>query len=503
MDAEWSDQSLIPDLCKFIQCSAAISLRDIFVPNSNRRGCFSVKSRKIADKLLVSIANNNLSCRGRKPTAQITMVHGSNFRINLSNLNNVINSEDFVEWVKSINFDAFDIEISPVFITPPYPSHCILAFDTIDSAICVKQKLDEQMFGNMTLRFTHWHVPRRSSYPAVSTTESKPAEQHGQPSVHIDASHSRKCRVMADGQKLGIVLGLVDPNCGYSSTSTHSSPATNGPLYLRDAAVPPPPIRSPPPPPMQVRSASEHTQRVSGPSASKRLHLTIPPHSGRSGHAAVSRVNTPPLSDSTHRRHLAQHHPVQQKSRSATNTPLTQPPQRGDDFSALIEDFYFHDIVAVPVEEKQFAVPVPVPVADAVPVNTQYVESLRAEIERQKLYIEQVWKKNQDLESKVNALHSHNTRLNESYNSLYTKYVHLQQVNVIYRWSADEVIQWLLSVEHGRYYKYKDSFIRLVQQHNVTGSMLAKFTARELQGLGIFDQNDQYVLLSHIRTLVQ
>ena len=112
--SELVGSSFITELCSHIQSSTSVTIRDIFMPNSNRMGCFSVKTKKIADKLITSIANNNLSCRGRKPSANIIQINHNHFQIKLSNLNNVISKKEFIEWVMSLNYDSFDIQIDDV-----------------------------------------------------------------------------------------------------------------------------------------------------------------------------------------------------------------------------------------------------------------------------------------------------------------------------------------------------------------------------------------------------
>eukprot|EP01083_Nonionella_stella_P277420 943101_1 len=228
---QWIDEDFLPEFCKHIESSSSKSLRDIFISNSSRMGTFSVKTKQIAEKLLASFSTNNISCRGRKPQAEIIPVTPTNFQIKLRNLNNCITSTEFISWILSLHYDSFDIKLHPVRIYKG-SNKCILSFNTIDTAIHVKNKLTNILFRDTKLYFTHWHVPRRN----INNIQ-KPS-------------------------KIGVVLGLVDNtsinsiNSGYStaitsgSKSNTTSPIVNGALYLRDSSIPPPPIRSPPHPPI-------------------------------------------------------------------------------------------------------------------------------------------------------------------------------------------------------------------------------------------------------------
>lgn len=345
--------SFIPELSEYISSTTNVTIRDIFMPNSNRMGCFSVKTKKIADKLITSIENNNLSCRGRKPSAKIIQINHSHFQIKLSNLNNVITKKEFIEWVMSLNYDSFDIQIDTVKtkVLPSTTSNnddsktddsndkdnidkdkhktndnndketeCIVAFDQIDNAITVRDKLNNVSFKGHPLYFTHWHVPRRTSYPDINKHDFKNRDQsileisnittkninmhshniHSNKSTPIPSTltpnksglrstqsspgcgrasqsylskHSMIKSVqmgyfpdVAPHKHGGIVLGLIDNHAssGYSTapSTAHNSPATNGPLWTRYKHIPKPPTRDPPKPPITVANTPKPTLSI-------------------------------------------------------------------------------------------------------------------------------------------------------------------------------------------------------------------------------------------------
>ena len=119
-------------------------------------GCFSVKSREIAQRLVATFETVNVSCRGRKPTSKIVEISNSKFQLRLSNLNNVMSSNQFEQWVLSLREYTFDIHLFSTKILSGC-SECILSFDSIDSAISVKKTLQNSKFRGESLYFTHWH----------------------------------------------------------------------------------------------------------------------------------------------------------------------------------------------------------------------------------------------------------------------------------------------------------------------------------------------------------
>eukprot|EP01083_Nonionella_stella_P080954 222699_1 len=229
---QWMDTDLIPDLYKHI-VSTGQPPRDIFIPNSERIGYFSVRSKDTAEKLVKSFANNYISS-GRKSVAEIIRISQNNYQIKVSNINNIMTSNEFEQWILSLNYNSFDIQLLPSQLIKP--SHeCILSFDTINSAIFVKQKLQDLQFRGFPLYFTHWHVPRRTQ--------------------QLSGSNSSQCS-------------------GYSTANSTPVSANTGPLYLRDSSVPAPPMRSPPPVPTDSPSITvESATQSATPSHSLKINV--------------------------------------------------------------------------------------------------------------------------------------------------------------------------------------------------------------------------------------
>jgi len=543
-------------------------IRDIFMANSDRGGCFSVKSKCVADKLITSILNNNVSCRGRKPHAQLIPISAENSRLRLSNLNAVICKSDFVAWCKTLHCDAFDLHLFPTLISEPFPTHMIVAFDTIDAAIAVKQKLSNAPFRGCTLYFTHWHVPRRSQYPEV-----RPGKSVGTPSW--SAATSVASAAASPTNQSAHSLHMLDrqSSSGYSiSTRTnvtatplslrspqHSNNSSNGsgPLYLRDASVPAPPRRVPPQPPVYrvrvdinigddidahvthgqakaVIQAAAHSQAQSQRQTETQMVDTI-------GVVGVVVGEVEDLAT------LIMEDKVSAQSKPASSTPSTETSssqtsclpksqsscsdledgldedkdkdgQQEKDTLEALEALIDEEVSRYPFDyademlmggghgklEQPSSLPPQQQQQQQPPSNTnntQYVHSLQTELDSHKLYVHHLERMNKYYVEQLNALKVQQQGMGEKYEYLYRQYAGMKRCNAVLAWNTHEIVQWILQLESGRFYKYKTNLVALTQHYQINGAMLSRFKLAELYKMGIADSNDQHSLLRHIQTL--
>ena len=233
--------SFIPELYKYIESSTSVKICDIFMPNSNRIGCLSVKAKKIADKLMSIITCRSILRHGRHPSAKVTQINHNHFKIILSNLNNIITERQFIEWImwskKSLPISLqscilFDIQLQEAETELPdnndisdsksdentvKETECIITFDEIDEAIMVRDILNNKEFKGYPLYFIHWYPPRKPGYRYrdISNKESR--------------NNSDK-----NDEYKGI--STLNPSNSYSK-----SQLVLGPLWMRDPSVPKPP----------------------------------------------------------------------------------------------------------------------------------------------------------------------------------------------------------------------------------------------------------------------
>jgi len=296
--------------------------------------------------------------------------------------NTIMSSNEFENWVLSLKVYPFDIHLFPITISERDGNNeCILSFGTIDAAISVKKKCQNLLFRGVSLYLTHWHVPRRVTYPKEGFVDRK--------SPKMTASQPQ--------------------NSGYS-TSTSSSISNepgNGPLYLWDPAVPAPPQRMPP--------------------------------------------NPVPVKDGNH-------------------TLFCK-----EDDVKIIEK----------VEIK----------------SAENEDSLRSALKKQELIIQQLMHQNRFILNELNQQKVLNKCINEEYAALHEKFVAVLHLNSVFLWNADDVIQWITSLDNGWFNKYKYHLMFNMTEEKVTGSMISKFNATDWHRMGIIDRNDQCVLLRHVDKL--
>ena len=69
-------------------------------------------------------------------------------------------------------------------------------------------------------------------------------------------------------------------------------------------------------------------------------------------------------------------------------------------------------------------------------------------------------------------------------------------------WDTLDIITWILSLENGRYNKYKSKLEISLNEENVKGTHLAKVNVLDIKGWGIVDFSDKKSLMVAINALV-
>jgi len=69
-------------------------------------------------------------------------------------------------------------------------------------------------------------------------------------------------------------------------------------------------------------------------------------------------------------------------------------------------------------------------------------------------------------------------------------------------WSAVDVVQWIASVDAGKYGKYREMLSRSMQTENIDGACLESLDKGDLHRLGVTDFKDKKDLLARIKQLV-
>lgn len=326
INPKWIDIHFIPELIQHIGHRP----RDIYMANTQRCGSFCIRNESNANSLCASFNAKKYNCRGRKPTAKKVRISAGIFEIQLTNVNQAMSLPQFAQWVKQLSNAtsyAFDIKLGAVEISEG-TNECIIAFDTINSAIAVKKGVQKKKFRGLALYFSHWHVPRRTAYPKMR----------------------------------------------------EKSESTDG-----DSSV------------FSVSSAPAHTQ------------------------------------------------------------------------------------------ENQM---------DA-------VHSLSVRVQKQHALILELSQQNQILANELKKQKKFGKDMDAKYALLYAQYMKKLNMNTMLLWTAEEVTQWIVNLENGRFAKYKDALLCTLSMENVNGSMLARLDAADLYRLGVEDVTDQNVILNHIRDLMR
>lgn len=71
------------------------------------------------------------------------------------------------------------------------------------------------------------------------------------------------------------------------------------------------------------------------------------------------------------------------------------------------------------------------------------------------------------------------------------------------RWDSQSSVQWILSLERGRFRKYEDALRQNLKEENVRGIDLGAVTADDLKGWGVKGFGDRKALFDHIQSLIQ
>jgi len=294
---------------------------------------------------------------------------------------------------------TFDIHLFATKISNG-SNQCIVSFDSIDAAISVKKTLQNSEFRGETLYFTHWHVPRRSSF--------KEKEKEG--SVDAVSSHSSDCGYISEYISTAPSVDTSSSSSSEICASTlSSSTSSSGPLYLIDSSIPSPPTRAPPLPPSSATSTPKKNQ-------SKR----------------------------------------QRQKNNYNNKQKT----------------------------------------------AKYIASLHSQLNQQKNIIEQLVQQNAAMINKINQQADVNKFMNEKYNALHKNFEAVQRRNSILLWSVGDIIEWLTSLEEGKYDKYKYHLLYNMTEEKVTGSMLCTLNVTDWHRLGVTDVKDQHDLLRHVYSLI-
>eukprot|EP01084_Bolivina_argentea_P294611 506964_1 len=69
------------------------------------------------------------------------------------------------------------------------------------------------------------------------------------------------------------------------------------------------------------------------------------------------------------------------------------------------------------------------------------------------------------------------------------------------KWNCDDIIQWILSLEHGKYLKYKNELYNVLPMENVRGDELHLINEQDLIHFGVNNESDRKDLIEHIKLL--
>jgi len=133
---------------------------------------------------------------------------------------------------------------------------------------------------------------------------------------------------------------------------------------------------------------------------------------------------------------------------------------------------------------------------------TKYVSSLHSQLNQQQRIIEQLVQQNALMIEKINQQNNVNKFMNEKYNALCKKYESVHRRNSVLLWSVGDIIEWLTSLENGKYDKYKYHLLYNMTEEKVTGSMLSTLNVTDWHRLGVSDVKDQHDLLRHVYSLI-
>ena len=134
--------------------------------------------------------------------------------------------------------------------------------------------------------------------------------------------------------------------------------------------------------------------------------------------------------------------------------------------------------------------------------DNERVQRLSEQMEQQHAIIQQLLQQHVTMTKQLDEQKSVSNHMNAKYSVLYSKYVKLLNLNTMLLWSADDVTQWIISLENGRFVKYAFHLKHNLNMENVNGSILASLTDADLYRFGIEDMSDQQLIMRHIRNLI-
>eukprot|EP01083_Nonionella_stella_P160738 525696_1 len=164
---------------------------------------------------------------------------------------------------------------------------------------------------------------------------------------------------------------------------------------------------------------------------------------------------------------------------------------------------YFNELNQV--EQKQ------IERATQTPDDTRLV-SLALYVQQQQQQIVELQKLNQSMCNATMQAQNQNIRVHALYNDLFVKYAVMKREKVhqgrhtdcseFVMWTWEDVLVWLLTLDNGRYVKYKDKVIPNIRNNNISGLALTKMSCADWNRVGVTDFSDQGVLIHHTQTLV-
>ena len=69
-------------------------------------------------------------------------------------------------------------------------------------------------------------------------------------------------------------------------------------------------------------------------------------------------------------------------------------------------------------------------------------------------------------------------------------------------WNTEELIQWIMYLENGRFSKYRDIFAKRLLEQRVCGKHLSKINVLHIRGWGVNNFEDNDLLMNKITALI-
>jgi len=104
--------------------------------------------------------------------------------------------------------------------------------------------------------------------------------------------------------------------------------------------------------------------------------------------------------------------------------------------------------------------------------------------------------------NRINQQNEMNKFMKEKFDALQTKYDSVNRRNSVLLWSVGDIVEWVTTLESGKYAKYKYHLLFNMTEEKVTGSMLSTLNVTDWHRLGVSDVKDQHDLLRHVYSLI-